>query len=137
MRFVDTNVLLYAISRDPAEQSKAATAAQILTERDVALSVQVLQEFYVQATRESRKDRLSHDQAAALVDSFMRFPVQETTPAVMIAAIETRRRCRISYWDAAIIEAARALRCERVLSEDLGDGQDYGGVVVENPFRGS
>lgn len=135
MRFVDTNVLLYAISRDPTEQRKAVIAAQILTERDLALSVQVLQEFYVQATRESRDGSLSHDQAAGLVDSFMRFPVQETTRVVMTAAIETRHRHRISYWDAAIVEAARALGCARVLSEDLGDGQDYGGVVVENPFR--
>lgn len=135
MRFVDTNVLLYAVSRDPSERSKARRATQILTERDLALSIQVLQEFYVQATRESRADRLSHDQAATLVDSFMRFPVQETTSAVMTAAMETRDRWRISYWDAAIVEAARALGCAIVLSEDLGDGQDYGGVMVENPFQ--
>ena len=43
MRFVDTNVLLYAISRDPAEQDKAKRANDILAERDLALSVQVLQ----------------------------------------------------------------------------------------------
>ena len=53
MQFIDTNVLLYAISRDPAEQDKAERANDILTERDLALSVQVLQEFYVQATRVS------------------------------------------------------------------------------------
>jgi DNA-binding transcriptional MerR regulator len=41
----------------------------------------------------------------------------------------------LSYWDAAIIEAARALGCTHVLSEDLSDGQDYGGVRVTNPFR--
>ena len=57
VRFVDTNVLLYAVSRDPEEQDKAARANDILTARDVALSVQVLQEFYVQATRASRPDR--------------------------------------------------------------------------------
>jgi predicted nucleic acid-binding protein len=46
----------------------------------------------------------------------------------------TRQRFQISYWDAAILEAARSLGCETVLSEDLGDGQDYAGVTVENPF---
>ena len=51
MRFIDTNILLYAISRDPAEQDKAKRASDILADRDLALSVQVLQEFYVQATR--------------------------------------------------------------------------------------
>jgi hypothetical protein len=62
VRFADTNILLYAISRDPKEQDKAARANDILTARGVALSVQVLQEFYVQATRASRPDPLSHEQ---------------------------------------------------------------------------
>jgi predicted nucleic acid-binding protein len=134
VRFVDTNVLLYAISRDPEERKKAARANEILSRRDLGLSVHVLQEFYVQATRDSRPDRLTHDQAAALVDSFRRFPVQETTVGVMLSAMSTRQRFDISYWDAAILEAARALSCDVVLSEDLNDGQDYAGVRVENPF---
>jgi predicted nucleic acid-binding protein len=134
VRFVDTNVLLYAISRDPEERKKATRANEILSRRDLGLSVQVLQEFYVQATRDSRPDRLTHDQAAALVDSFRRFPVQETTVGVMLSAMSTRQRFDISYWDAAILEDARALSCDVVLSEDLNDGQDYAGVRVENPF---
>ncbi|HEV3321634.1 MAG TPA: PIN domain-containing protein [Solirubrobacteraceae bacterium] len=135
MRFVDTNVLLYAISHDPQERAKAARANEILASTDVGLSVQVLQEFYVQATRESRSDRLTDEQAGALVESFRRFSVQENTVAVMLAAIATKRRFVISYWDAAIIEAGRCLGCQIVLSEDLSDGQDYAGVKVENPFR--
>ena len=136
MRFVDTNVLLYAISQDADEQRKAARANELLSAGDVGLSVQVLQEFYVQATRDSRADRLTHEQAAALVDSFRRFPVQETKIGVMLAAMSTRQRLEISYWDAAILEAARALGCEVVLSEDLSDEQDYAGMRVENPFSG-
>lgn len=135
MRFADTNVLLYAISRDPDEQGKAARADEILASRDVALSVQVLQEFYVQATRESRTDALTHDQAVALVESFLRFPVLDVTTQVMLSAMETRARFGISYWDAAILEASRALGCSTVLSEDLADETDYDGVRVENPFR--
>jgi predicted nucleic acid-binding protein len=136
VRFVDTNVLLYAISRDPDERERAIRANELLTARDLALSVQVLQEFYVQATRESRADRLTHEQAFALVESFRRFTVQELTTEVMLAAMATRERFRISYWDAAVIEAARTVGCEVVLSEDLSHGQDYGGVRVEDPFRG-
>ena len=136
MRFVDTNVLLYAISRDPEEQDKAGHANDILAARDLALSVQVLQEFYVQATRDSRPDPLSHERAAKLVESFMRFPVAEITTGMMLAALATHERFRISYWDAAILEAGRSLGCDVVLSEDLSDGEDYAGVRVENPFRG-
>jgi predicted nucleic acid-binding protein len=134
VRFVDTNVLLYAVSRDPGEQSKANRARALLEERDLALSVQVLQEFYVQATRNSRDGRLTHDQAATLVESLLRFPVVQTSAGLMRAAMATCERYRLSYWDAAILEAGRELGCSVVLSEDMGDGQDYGGIRVENPF---
>lgn len=135
MRFVDTDVLLYAISADPEEQDKAGRASGILASRDLALSVQVLQEFYVQATRASRPDPLAHRQAVRLVESFLRFPVADVTTGVMLAALATSDRFGISYRDAAILEASRSLGCEVVLSEDLGAGQDYAGVRVENPFR--
>jgi predicted nucleic acid-binding protein len=135
VRFADTNVLLYAISRDPQEQEKARRANEILSSRDIGLSVQVLQEFYVQATRKTRPDPITHEQAVRLIESFRRFDVQDVTSAIMMAAFDTRARFGISYWDAAIIEASRAMSCDVVLSEDLSDGQDYGGVRVENPFR--
>ena len=135
VRFVDTNILLYAISRDPAETEKAKRANDILADRDLALSVQVLQEFYVQATHAGRPDALKHQQAVRLIESFQRFRVQDLTNAVMTAALDARQRFQISYWDAAIIEASRALGCPDVLSEDLNDGQDYAGVRVTNPFR--
>ena len=135
MRFVDTNVLLYAVSTAQAEVRKTAVARALLTEGDLALSVQVLQEFYVQATRPSRSGALRHDQAAALVEAWLRFPTQDTTPSLVQAALATTDRHRLSYWDAAIVEAARLLGCRIVLSEDLSDGQDFDGVRVKNPFR--
>jgi predicted nucleic acid-binding protein len=135
VRFIDTNVLLYAISRDPAEQDKAKRANDILADRELALSVQVLQEFYVQATRASRPDPVTHQQAVRLIESFRRFPVQDVTSAILMAALATHRRFQLSYWDSAIIETARAAGCAEVLSEDLGDGQDYAGIRVTNPFR--
>jgi predicted nucleic acid-binding protein len=135
VRFVDTNILLYAISRDPAELEKARRANDILADRDLALSVQVLQEFYVQATRASRPDAIEHTQAVRLIQSFRRYPVQDVTSGIMIAALDACKRFQISYWDAAIIEASRALGCAQVLSEDLNDGKDFAGVRVTNPFR--
>jgi len=138
MRFVDTNVLLYAVSTNPRERAKASTALSILNDSDddggLALSVQVLQEFYVQSTRRAKDGALTHEQAASLIEAFLRFPVQETTLELMQSALDSSWRFRISYWDAAIIEAARRSGCGVVLSEDLSDGQDYGGVRVLNPF---
>lgn len=134
MRFVDTNVLLYSILTDEREQSKAKRARELLAGRDLALSVQVLAEFYVQATRRSRADALTHEQAAALVTALGRYSVQEGTVELAHAAMTTADRYGLSYWDAAIIEAARLAGCSEVLSEDLSSSQDYGGVTVTNPF---
>jgi len=134
-RFVDTNILLYAISTAPEEEEKSREARRLLDEHDLALSVQVLQEFYVQATRKSRSAPLSPAQASTLIEAFLRFPVQENTVPLMKAALESSVRFKISYWDAAIVEAARLLGCHTVLSEDLAHGRDYAGVVVRNPFR--
>lgn len=136
MRFVDTDVLLYAVSRDINERDKAERANEVLASRDLAVSVQVLQEFYVQATRSSRDDGLTHEQAVELVESFRRFAVAPITTELMLAAFATQHRFGISYWDAAILEAGRALGCDVVLSEDLSDDVDYAGVRVRNPFGG-
>ena len=136
MRFIDTNVLLYRVSEDPAERDKAEVAAKLLQATDLALSVQVLQEFYVQATRATRRNRLSHDEAQALIEAWLRLTVQEMTVDVLRAAMKSSQRFRLSYWDAAIIESARALGCKEVLSEDLNAGQSYGGIRVVNPFAG-
>ena len=101
----------------------------------MALSVQVLQEFYVQATRASRPDPITHEHAVGLIESFRRFPVQDITGTILMAALATRQRFQLSCWDSAIIEASRAMGCAEVLSEDLGNGQDYAGIQVTNPFR--
>jgi predicted nucleic acid-binding protein len=135
VQFLDSNILLYAVSGEEQESVKAAIAAELLQSADLALSVQVLQEFYVQATRVTRPHRLPHEEAQAFIESWLRFPVQEITMDILRAALAASQRFQLSYWDAAIIEAARALSCSEVLSEDLNDGQNYAGVRVRNPFR--
>jgi predicted nucleic acid-binding protein len=92
VQFVDASVLLYTISQDPAEHDKAKRANEILSGRDLGLSVQVLQEFYVQATRASRPDPISHQHAVRLIESFRRFPVQDVTSAILMAALDSRPR---------------------------------------------
>jgi predicted nucleic acid-binding protein len=135
--FVDTNILLYSISKDSREAEKAVVASNLLLySSDLALSIQVLQEFYVQATRRAKPDRLSHADAVDMIESWLRFPVQEMNSDILRAALESANRFQLAYWDAAIIEAARALGCSRIYSEDLRETQNYGGIRVVNPFRG-
>jgi predicted nucleic acid-binding protein len=135
LRFIDTNILLYSISRDPTEAPKREIAIALLDAADIALSVQVLQEFYVQATRVTRQDALPHDVAVGLLRTWLRFKVQEITLPVMIAAFEIKAIHRLSYWDAAIVAAARAIGCRELLSEDMAHGREIEGVTIKNPFR--
>jgi len=134
-RFIDTNILLYSISRDRAEARKRDIAIALLEADDIALSVQVLQEFYVQATRATRRDAIAHDIAVGLVHTWLRFKVQEITLPVMIGALEIKKNYRLSYWDAAIVAAARALACREILSEDMSHGREIERLTITNPFR--
>ena len=134
MRFVDTNVLLYAVCAGPEDAPKQDRAVTLLRSRDLTLSVQVLQEFYWQATHHRRVSRLSHDEARAHVRDLRRFPVYSLSLDVVDLALDLTERYQIAYWDAAILAAASLSECDTLLTEDLGHGQTYGDVRVVNPF---
>ena len=135
MPFLDTNVLLYSVSNNPADFAKRARAIAVLQREDVALSAQVLQEFYVQATRSSRPDPMLHGDAVDLITGWSRFPVQEINFAVVSAALQITAKHRFSYWDSAIIAAAQALGCRELYTEDMGHGRQVEGVLIVDPFR--
>ena len=135
MRLADSNILLYAVSADPAEAEKRARAIEVLADRDnLALSVQVLAEFYHQATRPSRASRLSHEEATRFIGRLAEVPMQPVTFEVFRRGTELCDRFQISYWDAAILAAATMLGCDAVYSEDLSHQQSYDGLTVINPF---
>lgn len=134
--FVDTNVLLYTIDETAESRLKRERAQQILLSERWGWSVQVAAEFFVNAVSPKRPFRLDAVDAAALVEAWLAFPIQIMTPELVRAAIDLHRRHALSYWDAAIIAAAKQLGCPTVLSEDLSDGQDYDGVRIVNPFVG-
>ena len=134
MRFLDTNVLIYAASPAPDEADKQRSAQRLMESGDLAVSVQVLQEFYHQATRSSRPEAITQEHALRFIESIGHFPVQDVTLDLFRSATAISRRFRLSYWDGAILAAARALGCDAVYSEDLSSEQDYDGVRVINPF---
>jgi predicted nucleic acid-binding protein len=82
MRFVDSNILIYAIASGKEEREKSERALGVLEEADLATSVQVLQEFYVQATRATRKYRISHNDAVAFIQTICGFPRCRNSPWV-------------------------------------------------------
>lgn len=133
--FLDTNVLLYSISSAPEESKKRDQALALLDRDDCVLSVQVLQEFHVQATRASRPDPLPHGIATGLIRTWLRFRIQENTVPILNAALEIKALHQFSYWNSAIVAAARAAGCRELFSEDLSHGRTIEGVTILNPFR--
>lgn len=133
--FLDTNVLLYSISRASEEAAKRERAIELLDADGGGLSIQVLQEFYVQATRSTRPDPIPDAIAAGLIRTWMRFAVQDVTSSILMAALEIKVNHGFSYWDSAIIAAARALGCRELYSEDMAHGREVEGILIIDPFK--
>ena len=89
----------------------------------------------MQATRATRPDALADEIAVGLLRTWLRFKVQEITLPVMNSALEIKMIYHLSYWGAAIVAAARALRCRDMLSEDMSHGREVEGVIINDPFR--
>lgn len=136
MRLVDTNVLLYAVSAETGETAKREQAIALLESDNLALSAQVLGEFFHQATRSTRPNAVTAARALAFLAALDAFPVQPITHDVFLEAVMLSQRYGLSYWDSAILAAARTMGCDAVYSEDMSALQDYDGLVVINPFAG-
>lgn len=131
--FVDTNVFVYLFDRD-ARVKRARAAALVEEEAEaIVISTQVLQEFYVTVTRKLGKP-LPEPEAGAAVRRLAALSVVDTDVDLVLAAVTSSRRHRISYWDALIVEAALRGECRRLLTEDLQHGRRFGDLMVENPF---
>ena len=133
--FVDTNVLVYAA--DPGTGDKHARARgwlEHLAERRAGrLSYQVLQEYYVTVTRKLARPMEAAEARRDVLDLLAWDPVV-IDQAVLEGAWEVQDRAGLAFWDALIVAAAMAAGCEALLTEDLQDGQDLGGIVVVDPF---
>lgn len=131
--FIDTNILVYC--DDAADRVKQNHALELVTglmeARMAVVSLQVLQEYFVNVTR---KVGIDPGLARQKVESFACFEVVEPSVSDVLAAIDLHRLYRVSYWDALILHCAQSAGCRIVLSEDMQHGQTIGGVRVVNPF---
>jgi len=132
--FLDSNVLLYACSSAPDDAEKRRVAEGLMLGGPFALSAQVLQEFIANALRKPRLG-ISEGNIDATLQMATLVRVQSVTWELVLSAVTLRRRYKLSQWDATILAAAMELGCGVVYSEDMNDGQDYGGVRVINPFK--
>ena len=132
--FLDANVLVYAVSKAPAEADKKKRALELIDGEDFGVSAQVLQEFYVTVTRKL-KQPIPPEDALKFIRSLSAFPFVPVDLALIQRGSALSQRYQISYWDGAVLAAAERLTAKTVFSEDLSHGQRYGSVAVLNPFR--
>jgi predicted nucleic acid-binding protein len=132
--FADTNILLYLyVSPDRAKRDRARSVIQELRhENQVAISTQVVQEFYVNA----RRLRMAGPLLSAAISALFDLPLVVVREEEIRSAIAIEERYGISFWDALIVAAALSAGAEVLYTEDLNDGQQYGSVTVRNPFIG-
>jgi predicted nucleic acid-binding protein len=133
--FVDTNIVVYAYDATAGDKRDRARSllADLWESGEGCLSVQVLQEFFVTATRKVPKP-LDPASAAGIIADLSRWRVHAPGPDDVLTAIDAHRGQDISFWDAMIVCSAATLGCRILYSEDLNPGQQYEGVQVRNPF---
>jgi len=131
--FIDTNILVYADDADSPDKQKVAQeiVRTGLLRGDAVLSTQVLQEYFVVATR---KLKIPAESAQKRVELLGNLTVVTVSLANIVDAIKLHRLYSLSFWDALVVQCARAAGCESVLSEDLQHGQTIEGVRIWNPF---
>lgn len=131
--FLDTNILLYAASRNPAHSLKKTKAIDLLGGKQFGLSAQVLQEFYANATRKA-DCKMSPGVALEWIERLEEFACIAVDTALVKSAAAVSERYKVSYWDGAILAATEALGAPVLYTEDLNHGQVYGNVKAINPF---
>jgi predicted nucleic acid-binding protein len=131
---MDTNVLVYAATGTEADRTKREKARALIASVNFGISTQVLQEFYVAATRKARI-RMPPHLALEWMEQLDGRPCVTIDADVVRLAAAISIRYQISYWDGAILAAAEALGTELVYSEDLQHNQKYRKLRVENPFH--
>lgn len=131
---IDTNILVYSIDKDAGtrhEQSR--TLVDALADRDCVLTLQALAEFFHAVTR---KNKMPGAEAAAMVHDWMElFPVAIADGRILSQAIQLKNEHDFAFWDAVLVQAARAAGVTRLLTEDMQDSRTIGALRLENPFK--
>ena len=133
--FVDTNILIYAHDKDAGERYNIAKdKIKYLWQHPgfAVISIQVLQEFYVNLIRRN----VSEEDSRIAVEDYLAWDVIDNDRSLLIEGISIREKYQLSFWDALILTAAKRGHAEILWSEDFNSGQNYNGVIAMNPLTG-
>jgi predicted nucleic acid-binding protein len=132
--FIDTNILIYTDDKAfPAKQRRAVeVVAELRRERTGVVSMQVLQEYFVAATR---KLHVEAGVARRKIEIFAQFDLAKLEVADLLSAVDLHRLHGISFWDSLILRAATQTGCSVLLTENMQDARSFDGIRIVNPFR--
>lgn len=134
--FLDTNILVYAAMAETTDPAKWSRAVEIMAAGEFCISAQVMAEF-VHVLRRKAAPIVSEAEIDAWLEEMTQRNHTAIDSGIVRRGTEISRRYRLGYYDGAILAAAERLGCDTVLSEDMADGQAYGAVTVQNPFKES
>jgi len=131
--FLDTKVLVYQLDKRYLTKQRISRelAREVAGRGEAVISTQVLQEFYVVATTKLKVDAFL---AKAIMNRLCNMEVVTVTTELISQATDIHMQTNISFWDALIVAAAASANCEKVLTEDMKDGQTISGVTISNPY---
>jgi predicted nucleic acid-binding protein len=132
--FIDTNILIYCIdSHTPKKRDQCRGLLKSLQGKYAGvISTQVMQEFYVAATKKMGADPL---QIKNILHSFEQFEIVTVSSEIVQEAIDCSILQKLSFWDALIIASAESAKCQQIWTEDLNEGQIVRGVRIVNPLK--
>ena len=130
---LDTNFMVYFEGvNDLERRMKARRFLDALKPGDVAIPVQALGELFNVLTR---KAKWPAAQARAAVLAWTdTYEAIETTPDVLMEAMELSTTHQLAIWDAIMLAGAAQAGCRVLLSEDMRHGFTWRGTTVRNPF---
>lgn len=134
--FLDTNIIIYAFDKSAGRKHEKAKSIVIdLWNSGLGVvSTQVLQEFFVSATKKI-KNPLDIKTITEIIKDFLKWDIVINDGEVLLGAIDIHRRYQFSFWDSMIVFTALSSGASKLLSEDLSHGQIINGVEISNPFK--
>jgi predicted nucleic acid-binding protein len=134
IEFVDTNVILYACDASAVLKHDLSVAllARLVADRSGVISIQVLVEFYANATR---KFRMTSQEAEDMLADFAEWQLHCPDYSSVVGAVHLQRRYKLAWYDAMILNSALESGCSILWTEDFSDGQRFGDLVIRNPYK--
>jgi predicted nucleic acid-binding protein len=129
---------VYAHDLDAGERHGVAArlVAELWESRSGVISTQVLQEFYVNATRKIPRP-LPRATARQIVEAYATWQTELVGPPEILRASQLEQQHQLSFWDALIVAAALRGGARTILTEDMSPGRSLSGVRIVNPFAAS